>query len=89
MMYKKYRFQWCTKSIVFNDVHRGQANFVHHRGQANFSACPVWMYTQSNTTNIIENGRSFSKIISFVLASRVQSVLDLSTKFREQAYELK
>jgi hypothetical protein len=89
MMYKKYRFQWCTKSIVFNDVNRGQANFVHHRGQANFSACPVWMYTQSNTTNIIENGRSFSKIISFVLASRVQSVLDLSTKFREQAYELK
>jgi hypothetical protein len=24
-----------------------------HRGQANFSACPVWMHTQSNITNII------------------------------------
>ena len=24
-----------------------------HHGQANFSACPVWMHTQSNTTNII------------------------------------
>ena len=23
------------------------------RGQANFSACPVWMRTQGNTTNII------------------------------------
>jgi hypothetical protein len=24
---------------------------VCHRGQANFSACPVWMHTQSNITN--------------------------------------
>ena len=23
-----------------------------HRGQANFSACPVWIYTQSNIKNI-------------------------------------
>jgi hypothetical protein len=29
--------------------------FESHRGQANFSACPVWMHTQSqsNITNII------------------------------------
>jgi hypothetical protein len=27
--------------------------FDSHRGQANFSACPVWMDTQSNITNII------------------------------------
>jgi hypothetical protein len=25
-----------------------------HRGQANFSACPVWMHTQSNITNIVK-----------------------------------
>ena len=25
--------------------------FDSHRGQANFSACPVWMHTQSNITN--------------------------------------
>ncbi len=24
--------------------------FDSHRGQADFSACPVWIYTQSNTT---------------------------------------
>jgi hypothetical protein len=23
---------------------------IVHRGQANFSACPVWMHTQSNIT---------------------------------------
>ena len=27
--------------------------FDSHRGQANFSACPVWIYTQSNIKNII------------------------------------
>jgi hypothetical protein len=27
--------------------------FDSHHGQANFSACPVWMHTQSNITNII------------------------------------
>jgi hypothetical protein len=26
--------------------------FDSHRGQANFSACPVWIYTQSNIKNI-------------------------------------
>ncbi len=25
--------------------------FDSHRGQADFSACPVWIYTQSNNTN--------------------------------------
>ena len=27
--------------------------FDFHRGQADFSACPVWIYTQSNTTNTL------------------------------------
>jgi hypothetical protein len=27
--------------------------FDSHRGQAKFSACPVWMHSQSKTTNII------------------------------------
>jgi hypothetical protein len=27
-------------------------NFGYHRGQANFSACPVWIYTQSSIKNI-------------------------------------
>ncbi len=28
-----------------------RSRFDSHRGQADFSACPVWIYTQSNTTN--------------------------------------
>ena len=27
--------------------------FDSHHGQTNFSACPVWIYTQSNIKNII------------------------------------
>jgi hypothetical protein len=26
---------------------------IFHRGQANFSACPLWIYTQSNIKNVI------------------------------------
>jgi hypothetical protein len=35
-------------------LHTGQAEkLAWPRWEANFSACPVWMHTQSNTTNII------------------------------------
>jgi hypothetical protein len=37
------------------------------RGQANFSACPVWMHTQSNITNIIITWVHNTKTHKFLL----------------------
>jgi uncharacterized membrane protein len=42
---------WCYSIWVY--WYRKDRVFDSHRGRANFSTCPVWMYTQSNTTNII------------------------------------
>jgi hypothetical protein len=35
----------------------------YERGQANFSACPVWMHTQSNMRNIIICRNRYKKAI--------------------------
>ena len=39
--------------VNLTSIQKVACRFDCHRGQANFSACPVWMHTQSNTTNII------------------------------------
>jgi hypothetical protein len=50
---------WCysecasTPSKLKSLLGHGGNRTRDHRGQANFSACPVWMHTQSNITNII------------------------------------
>ena len=41
--------------ILFVFVDPKGRGFDSHRGQANVSACPVWMHTQSNITNIVTN----------------------------------
>jgi hypothetical protein len=51
-----YSGEYDVCSVTLSVIHTGQAKkfgFDSHRGQANFSACRVWMYTQSNITNII------------------------------------
>ena len=40
-----------TLSVHFNQYPKG-FGLNSHCGQANFTACPVWMHTQSNITNI-------------------------------------
>jgi hypothetical protein len=37
----------------------------------------------------IQNTHGYFELYFFILASRLQSVMDLSTKFRQQAYELR
>ena len=43
-----------TSMYVLDQYPKGHG-FDSHRGQADFSACPVWMHTQSNITNIMYN----------------------------------
>ena len=38
-----------TRFFIFRVMYSG-VECCSHRGQADFSACPVWIYTQSNTT---------------------------------------
>ena len=46
----RYRYWPCTflSSQVHNPEMLIDSEFVSHRGQAEISACPVWIYTQSN-----------------------------------------
>jgi hypothetical protein len=48
VLYRIYKRR--RKLNVVNSKGRG---FDSHLGQTNFSACPVWMHTQSNITDII------------------------------------
>jgi hypothetical protein len=45
-------FRTESSSFDINGLVSKGRGFDSHRGQANFSACPVWMHTQSNITNI-------------------------------------
>jgi hypothetical protein len=39
--------------VPSTSIPKAAGSIPTHRGQANFSACPVWIYTQSNIKNIV------------------------------------
>jgi hypothetical protein len=49
-----FLWSWCF-CVCFDVMYSGKYNVSDSRVRSNFSACPVWIYTQSNIRNIISS----------------------------------